>query len=63
MRRVVLSLGLALAAAALYWLFAAGRPGPGDGGAGPPLDQIDDASRARLERVLREADEQEARRP
>jgi len=63
LRRVVLPLGIALAAALLYLLFAGTRGGPGGGGDAPPLDEIDDESRARLERVLREADEREARRP
>jgi hypothetical protein len=60
-RRVAIALGLALAAAALYLLLAGGRGGDrGREAGGPPLDQIDDASRASLERVLREADEREA---
>lgn len=55
----MLALGLAIAAGALY-LMASG--GGGGEGLGPPLSDIDDESRARLERVLREAD-QEAGEP
>jgi hypothetical protein len=47
-RWLLLALAAAVVAAAL-WLLA-GRDGPG----GPPLDQIDDASRAKLRDVLRE---------
>jgi hypothetical protein len=63
LRWVALSLGLALAGAILYLVVSGTRGGPGRGGDAPPLDQIDDDSRARLERVLREADEPEERRP
>jgi len=48
-RWLVLLLGLLVAAGVLY-LLASG------GGGGRAPDEIDDASRARLERVLREAD-------
>ncbi len=46
-RWLAVPVGLALVALALYVLVAGGR-------GGPPLDRIDDDSRARLERVLRE---------
>jgi hypothetical protein len=55
-RWLLLSLGLAIAAGALYALLA------GDGGA-PPLDEIDDASRARLERALRQSERREGAAP
>jgi hypothetical protein len=51
----VLFLGLAIAAGAVY-LLAAGVEGDG-----APQDDIDASSRARMERVLREAD-REARK-
>jgi hypothetical protein len=47
-RWLALSLGLGAAALALLALFGR-RPAP-------PLDDIDDASRARLEQVLRDAE-------
>lgn len=47
-RWLILSLGLAIAAGAAYALLA------GEGS--PPLDRIDDDSRARLERVLRDSE-------
>jgi hypothetical protein len=50
-RWLILSVGLAVALGAAYALLAGGRQG-----SGPPLDRIDDASRARLERVLEDAD-------
>ena len=61
MRWLALSLGLAIAAAALYLLVGgdAARPVA----SGPPLSDIDDASRARLERVLQEAERAEVREP
>ena len=49
-RLLLLSLGLATAAGALFALL---RP---QAEPQPPLDRIDDASRARLEQVLRESD-------
>jgi hypothetical protein len=52
----VLILGLAIAAGAVY-LLAAGVEGKG-----APQDDIDASSRARMERVLREAD-RGARKP
>ncbi len=60
-RILVLIVGLGIAAAALFVL-ANGRPTqpavPGQNQeARPPLDEIDADSRARLDRVLREADE------
>jgi hypothetical protein len=57
----MLALGLAIAAGALY-LMASGGGGGSEAGLGPPLSEIDDESRARLERVLREAD-REGREP
>ncbi len=55
-RGLLLILGLAIAAGAVY-LLAAGVEGEG-----APQDDIDASSRARMERVLREAD-REARKP
>ena len=55
-RWLVLFLGLAIAAGAVY-LLAAGVEGER-----APQDDIDASSRARMERVLREAD-REARKP
>jgi hypothetical protein len=49
-RWLALSLGL-MAAALAIWALASRRPAR-------PLDDIDDASRARLEKVLRDADAQ-----
>ncbi|MDH3212595.1 MAG: hypothetical protein OEM05_08930 [Myxococcales bacterium] len=49
-RWLVLLLGLAIAAGAVYLLASGGEED------GPPLGEIDAPSRARLERVLREAD-------
>jgi len=54
-RWLALSLGLGAAALAV-WSLASRRPAP-------PLDDIDDASRARLEQVLRDADAQPPARP
>ncbi|MEE9609228.1 MAG: hypothetical protein V3U03_15920 [Myxococcota bacterium] len=55
-RWLLVALGLGIAGAALYALV--------EGGRGPrPLDEIDDASRARLDRVLRDAEQQERQRP
>ena len=53
-RWLLLPLGLGLTAVAVY-LLAAGGPPPAQGIA-PPLDDIDPASRARLERVLERAE-------
>jgi len=53
-RLIVLIVGLVAAAAALYTL-GLGRGDPSVV-AGPPLDEIDAASRAQLERVLRESE-------
>jgi hypothetical protein len=50
-RWLILSLGLAIAAGAAYALLAAGPEGRE-----PPLDRIDEASRARLERLLHDAE-------
>jgi len=52
-RWLTLFLGLAIAAAAGFALVS--RRGPYGSAEAPPLDHIDDASRARLERVLRDA--------
>jgi hypothetical protein len=57
----MLALGLAIAAGALA-LLVSGGGGDREGGLERPLSEIDDESRARLERVLREAD-QEGREP
>ncbi len=54
----MLALGLAIAAGAIYLLTLGGGGGIGEG-LGPPLSEIDDESRARLERVLREADRED----
>lgn len=56
---LVLSLGLAVAAAAGYAIVSVSTPRGAP--AGDPLDRIDDPSRDRLERVLREAEPTEAR--
>ena len=48
---LILLIGLAIAAGAAYVLLG-GRGAP----VAPPLDDIDEASRARLERVLRESE-------
>jgi hypothetical protein len=55
-RWLVLFLGLAIAAGAVY-LLAAGVEGDG-----APQDDIDASSRARMERVLQQAD-RESRKP
>jgi hypothetical protein len=54
-RWLAVSLGLGAAALAV-WALASRRPAP-------PLDDIDDASRARLEQVLRDADAQPDEKP
>jgi len=54
-RWLVLPLALGIAALALCVLVTLGWEGPVASGP-PPLDEIDDASRARLERVIREAE-------
>jgi hypothetical protein len=53
-------LALGIAAIALYVLATVGRRGPVTSGP-PPMDDIDDASRARLEHVLLDAELQEER--
>jgi hypothetical protein len=61
-RWLVLPLALGVAALALYVLASGGRPGflnPGE----PPLDDIGDASRLRLEHVLGEAERDAKVRP
>jgi hypothetical protein len=57
---VVLTLALGVAALALYVLVTVGSRGP-VASAPPPVDDIDDASRMRLEKVLLDADLQEER--
>jgi hypothetical protein len=56
-RFLALTLGLAIAAAALYMLVSGGSPPPV--ASKPPSAEIDAASRAKLERVLEEAETQE----
>lgn len=56
-RWLLLIIGLAVAAAGLLALVEGGVISTG----APPLDDIDSASRARLEEVLREADAEETR--
>jgi hypothetical protein len=56
MRLLALTLGLAAAAATLYLLVSSTGRMPE--ASGPPLDEIDAESRARLERVLRDADDE-----
>jgi hypothetical protein len=55
-RLLALTFGLAVAAAALYLLVSSGQPPPV--ATKPPLTEIDAASRAKLERVLEEAETQ-----
>jgi hypothetical protein len=55
-RWLLLPLGLAIALAALLALATGRAPHPRPVASGPPLDRIDAASRAQLEKVLREAD-------
>jgi hypothetical protein len=55
----VLTLALGVAAMALYVLVTDGSRGPV--ASGPPLDDIDDASRMRLEQVLLDAELQQER--
>jgi hypothetical protein len=50
-RWLILSVGLAVALGAAYALLVRSRED-----SGPPLDRIDAASRAQLERVLRDTD-------
>jgi hypothetical protein len=59
-RWLTLFLGLAIAAAAGLALVS--RPSPHGSAGAPPLDEIDAASRARLERVLRDAERDEPAR-
>ena len=54
-RILAIVLGLGLAVGAVYVL-TSGGPGGGMREVEPPLDEIDDASRAKLERVLEAAD-------
>ena len=54
MRLVVLTFGLAVAAAVLYLLVSDGPPPPV--ASRPPSAEIDDASREKLERVLEQAE-------
>jgi len=56
-RWLLFIIGLAIAAAGIYALVDSGRFAAAD----PPLDDIDSASRARLEEVLRKADAEESR--
>jgi hypothetical protein len=53
-RLLALTFGLAVAAAAFYLLVSGGQPPPV--ASKPPRVEIDDASRAKLERVLEEAE-------
>jgi len=55
-RFLALTFGLAVAAAALYLLVSSGQPPPV--ASKPPAAEIDDASRAKLERVLEAAETQ-----
>lgn len=55
-RWLALVLGIAIASLALYLLVAPGDPAP------PDVEEIDEASRDALERVLREAEESEPTR-
>jgi hypothetical protein len=57
----VLPLALGVAALALYVLVTLGPTGFATGGS-PPLDDISDASRQQLERVIRDAEQAEGRR-
>jgi hypothetical protein len=59
-RWVVLTLALGIAAVALYFVVTFGSPGSVASGP-PPLDDIDEASRLRLEQVLLGADLAEER--
>ncbi len=56
MRLVVLTFGLAIAAAAVYLFVSDGQSPPV--ASEPPRAEIDRASRAKLERVLEEAETQ-----
>jgi hypothetical protein len=56
MRLVVLTFGLAIAAAVVYMLVSDGQSPPV--ASEPPRAEIDGASRAKLERVLEEAETQ-----
>ena len=59
-RWVVLTLALGISAIAFYFLATVGSQGPVGSGP-PPLDDIDEASRLRLEQVLRDAELREER--
>ena len=61
-RWLVFPLALGIAGLALYVLASGGRPGFLDPGE-PPLDDIGDASRLRLEHVLGEAEREASGRP
>ena len=61
-RWLLLVLGLAIAAAALFALVSGEAPRLPEAGDSPPLGEIDADSRARLEQVLRDADREEAAR-
>jgi hypothetical protein len=61
-RWLLLVLGLAIAAAALFALVGGEAPRLPAAGGSPPLDEIDADSRARLEQVLRDAEREEAAR-
>jgi len=61
-RWLVFPLALGIAGLALYVLVSGGRPGFLDPGE-PPLDDIGDASRLRLEHVLGEAEREAQGRP
>ena len=54
-RWLLLPLGLGIAALGVYVAVQSSTRGPASVGP-PPLDHIDDASRVRLERVLRDAE-------
>ena len=58
-RWVVLTLALGISAIAFYFLATVGSQGPV--ASRPPMDDIDDASRVRLEQVLRDAELREER--
>jgi hypothetical protein len=53
-RLLALTFGLAVAAAVLYLLVSDGQPPPV--ASSPPSTEIDDASREKLERVLKQAE-------
>ena len=61
-RWLLLVLGLAIAAVALFALAGGDSLRLPVAGGSPPLDEIDADSRARLEQVLRDAEREEAAR-